>query len=82
MKTNIIDVGVPPIGWPAVHVQRDEQINIDENETIEDHIVQVNTGINVSEVEIESDNTVDDTVVDRMEDVNGNERVLERSFGI
>ena len=67
----------------AVHVQRDEQINIDENETIEDHIVQVNTGINVSEVEIESDNNVDDTVVDRMEDVNGNEsRFLERSVGI
>ena len=32
---------MPPIGWPAVHVQRDEQINIDENETIEDHIVKL-----------------------------------------
>ena len=63
----------------AVHVQRDEQINIDENETIEDDIVQVNTGIIVSEVEIESDYSLDDTV----EDGNGNERrVLERSVGI
>ena len=128
MKTNILGVGVPPIGWPgdiawegvsgttrsrlsfdditriicsiltaaglnpdthvvpgdvvnAVLVQGDEQINIDE--IIEDHIVQVNTDINVSEVEIESDNTVDDTMVYRMEDVNCNERrVLERYVGI
>ena len=41
LKTHIVGVGVPPIGWAAVHVQRDEQINIDENETIEDHIVKL-----------------------------------------
>ena len=69
----------------AVLVQGEEQINVDDNETetIEDHIVQVNTDINVSEVEIESNNTVDDTMVDRMDNVNGNERRgLERYVGI